>query len=142
MKKKYLKFTILIITLLFLDLLTKYFFYDLNLLSWIFNSQFNLGIARSIKVPILITISISIIALIWFFLAYIRGYIWYIVTWLLISGTLGNLIDRILLGWVRDFIDIKIFDFPIFNIADILLNIWIIIFILHEIWPWKKKIIK
>lgn len=43
--------------------------------------------------------------------------------WLVISlglvagGAMGNLIDRVVFGWVTDFIQIP-FDFPIFNVAD------------------------
>lgn len=36
----------------------------------------------------------------------------------LISGALGNFIDRIRLGYVVDFIYFKIIDFPTFNVAD------------------------
>lgn len=38
---------------------------------------------------------------------------------LVIGGLLGNLIDRIFLGFVRDFIDINFINFPIFNFSDI-----------------------
>lgn len=36
---------------------------------------------------------------------------------LVAGGALGNLIDRLWLGWVTDFLQIP-FDFPVFNIAD------------------------
>lgn len=38
---------------------------------------------------------------------------------LLFAGALGNAIDRIFYGFVVDFISLKWFDFPVFNIADV-----------------------
>lgn len=38
---------------------------------------------------------------------------------LMLSGGVGNLIDRISLGYVIDYIDVRIINFAIFNIADI-----------------------
>ncbi len=38
---------------------------------------------------------------------------------LILAGGVGNLIDRISLGYVVDFIDVRIINFAIFNIADI-----------------------
>ncbi len=49
---------------------------------------------------------------------------------LIFSGGVGNLIDRIFRGYVIDFIDIKLFNFPNFNIADICITIGIIFLII------------
>lgn len=48
---------------------------------------------------------------------------------MLIGGIIGNLIDRIVHGYVIDYLNFKIFNynFPIFNIADTLIVISIII---------------
>jgi len=40
-------------------------------------------------------------------------------TMFLIGGGIGNLLDRLLYGGVTDYIRILLFDFPVFNIADI-----------------------
>ncbi len=37
---------------------------------------------------------------------------------IIVSGGLGNMIDRICLGYVVDFIDFTLIDFAIFNVAD------------------------
>ena len=37
---------------------------------------------------------------------------------LVLGGAIGNLIDRIFLGYVRDMLHFALIDFPIFNVAD------------------------
>jgi len=50
----------------------------------------------------------------------------------ILGGTIGNGIDRILKGFVIDFINLNIINFPVFNIADISINIGFI-FLLYNI---------
>ena len=47
----------------------------------------------------------------------------------ILGGTMGNGIDRIINGFVIDFINLNIINFPVFNIADISINIGFIIII-------------
>ncbi|WP_320664355.1 signal peptidase II [Prochlorococcus sp. MIT 1223] len=54
----------------------------------------------------------------------------------LLGGTIGNGIDRFRLGYVNDFIEIVPINFPIFNFADIAINIGLIFFLVDII---KKK---
>ena len=50
----------------------------------------------------------------------------------ILGGTIGNGLDRILKGFVVDFINLNIINFPVFNIADISINIGFI-FLLYSI---------
>ena len=50
----------------------------------------------------------------------------------ILGGTIGNGIDRVYKGFVVDFINLNIINFPVFNIADISINIGFI-FLLYNI---------
>ena len=41
----------------------------------------------------------------------------------ILGGTIGNGLDRILRGFVIDFINLNFINFPVFNIADISINV-------------------
>ena len=94
----------------------------------------NEGAAFSIldnKVFLLSIIGVLALAFIIYFITkYNKNNIGY---FFLIGGLIGNLIDRIFLGYVIDFIGINIFSysFPIFNIADIFIVLGAI-FIIFE----------
>ncbi|HNW25781.1 MAG TPA: signal peptidase II [Candidatus Gastranaerophilaceae bacterium] len=42
---------------------------------------------------------------------------------ILMAGIFGNLYERVVFGYVRDFFDLTFINFPIFNISDIFINI-------------------
>ncbi len=55
----------------------------------------------------------------------------------ILGGTIGNGIDRILRGFVIDFINLNFINFPIFNVADISINIGFI-FLIYRIYKNNK----
>ena len=66
---------------------------------------------------------------------------------MILSGALGNFIDRVLLGYVIDFVDVDWVlytwhhDFAVFNVADIAINIGIIAFLLESLLPKKPLMV-
>ena len=44
----------------------------------------------------------------------------------ILSGALGNGIDRFVLGHVVDFLDLRLINFPVFNLADAFINVGIV----------------
>ena len=54
------------------------------------------------------------------------------------SGAVGNLIDRLVLGYVVDFFYFELIDFPIFNVADIYVTCATIILALLVLFYYKE----
>ena len=57
---------------------------------------------------------------------------------LVIAGAIGNLIDRILLGYVIDFLYFSLIDFPIFNMADCFVVVGAILLFLFVMFGMKE----
>ena len=54
-----------------------------------------------------------------------------------VAGAIGNVIDRIWLGAVTDFLYIELIDFPVFNIADCYITFSMVIFAILMIFCYK-----
>ncbi len=64
---------------------------------------------------------------------------------LIISGGIGNMIDRLALGYVVDFIDFTLIDFAIFNLADSLVCIgagFLVLALIRELISEIKKLLE
>lgn len=61
---------------------------------------------------------------------------------MLIGGGVGNMIDRLLLGYVVDFIEFRFVDFAVFNIADSCVTVGAVLLMVYILWfseAGKKK---
>ena len=97
----------------------------------------NTGVAWSIlsgKINLIIVITLAIIILLIIYIFNKKSYgVLEIISYsMLLSGSIGNLIDRIIYGYVIDYLDFNIlgYDYPIFNFADICIVIGIILILI------------
>lgn len=97
----------------------------------------NTGVAWSIlsgKINLIIVITLAIIMLLIIYIFNKKSYsVLEIISYsMLLSGSIGNLIDRIIYGYVIDYLNFNIlgYDYPIFNFADICIVIGIILILI------------
>jgi signal peptidase II len=56
-----------------------------------------------------------------------------------LSGALGNGIDRFAAGEVVDFLDFRLINFPVFNVADVCINIGLGCLLIGAIVQWREQ---
>lgn len=154
LRNKFIVMSVLIVVILVLDLVTKYIIdgmYEegtgVSAIPGLFNiiSVHNHGAAWGIfegsQVMLIIMSLIFLGIFIWYFIVEKKKSWLLIVTFaFLFAGCLGNLYDRIVFGYVRDFIQFAFWQsFPIFNFADTFLTIGVIMFIIYLLIPLFKK---
>ncbi len=127
-----MKSLILVFFIIILDQLTKIYsrFINLDLILFKINYVQNTGAAFGLLqgyTYFLTLISIIVAVVVIYYMFKVKNkYVIYGLSFIL-GGTIGNLIDRIFLGYVRDFIDFGFW--PAFNIADSFITIGAIILI-------------
>lgn len=57
---------------------------------------------------------------------------------LILAGAVGNLYDRLFLGYVRDMMKFDFINFPIFNVADVAMVVGVIMLIVYVIFIYKE----
>lgn len=144
----------IIACILTLDLVTKYVFDDmlddgstLTVIPYLFNFKLvhNYGAAWGIlagRQIFLIVLSLVFMAIFVFYYVKEPNKTWFLnVTFgFLFAGCLGNLYDRIVFGYVRDFIQFAFWqDFPVFNFADVSLCVGVLMFVIYLILYFVKN---
>lgn len=137
---------IAIVLMLAIDLLTKIYFQnyfesggaDITLINNILGVTYTIntgaafGIFGNNTIMLIIFTVVFLVVFSFIDLYYRTNNGWYIAGFsLIVGGAMGNFIDRIFLGGVRDFIEFRFIDFPIFNFADIFLTVGVICYIIY-----------
>lgn len=80
---------------------------------------------------------VSVILLVWLWKTPAGGWRQSLSLSLVLGGAIGNLIDRVQLGYVVDFIDFHYrgSHFPAFNLADSAITLGMMLLIIDSIWP-------
>ncbi len=58
---------------------------------------------------------------------------------MILAGGIGNMIDRICMGYVIDFVDFRLIDFAVFNVADSALTIGAVLLAVYVLFIEQKK---
>lgn len=88
-------------------------------LSYVENRGAAFGIFQDMRYVFIVLTVLIVLFLIWLLKSQkIESGIFKIGITLMITGAVGNFIDRVFLGYVVDFLDFYLINFPVFNVAD------------------------
>ena len=91
------------------------------------------GLMQGWRIVFLIATFLFLGIILWFYIRKRRdmSLLTRIILALLFSGAVGNLIDRLFLGYVRDMIYFSLINFPVFNVADSAITIAAVLLVIE-----------
>lgn len=144
---------IILIAAIFLDQITKWlavlFLKEIDTLpliknvlhlTYLENTGAAFGILKNNRWIFLVVSAVAIVALL-FYLAKFRPKNKWLLVGLsfIVGGGIGNMIDRLLLGYVIDFIDFRLINFAVFNVADTFVCIGAVLVIIYVFFFSEKE---
>ena len=92
---------------------------DVFHLTFVKNPGAAFGMLSNSRWVFMVTSTVAIVAVIFYLIKYRPQNKWLVVALCMIAGGgIGNMIDRVLLGYVVDFFDFTLINFAVFNVAD------------------------
>ena len=141
-KQSLIRQILILAIVLVIDLITKYFLFSIdyfNLIPHVVSVSSNggntgaaWGIFGGQTILLIVMTIVMIVGIVVFDVFYKHKSVWFdVAIALILAGAVGNLIDRIMLGYVRDFIFLDFLpSFPIFNFADSALCVGAVILVI------------
>ncbi|MBK5230605.1 MAG: signal peptidase II [Thermoleophilia bacterium] len=74
--------------------------------------------------------AVALAVLVWFYARHRGRPVLWLATGLLLGGAIGNALDRIVLGYVRDFVNLP--GWPAFNVADMAITFGVVVLVLSS----------
>ena len=100
------------------------------------------GIMSNQTTLLTIFTAFAILLMLWFYikLPYTKRYRpMYLMLLFIAAGAIGNFIDRVVFGFVTDFIYFELIDFPVFNVADCYITVSVIFLAILGIFYYKEE---
>lgn len=156
-KKRWICFLIeigIMCLLIAVDLLTKHFIYghcntvdDIVIIDGVIrftavrNTGASFGIAKDHTTALTVISAVSSVLLIFFlFYSNTNKNKWLRSALIMITaGAIGNVVDRIAFGYVRDFVYFELIDFAVFNLADSCLTVGAVVLMIYIIFFYAKE---
>jgi signal peptidase II len=110
-------------------------------LSYVENRGAAFGIMQNKGLFFVITTFIILAFILYYYRKIPKGQKYNLLRWTLlviVAGAIGNLIDRLYLGYVVDFFYFKLINFPVFNVADIYVTVGAILLLILILFVYKE----
>lgn len=87
----------------------------------------------------LVSVILVVVIILFMVKGFVKGKLGMAAATLVLAGGIGNLIDRLLLGYVTDMIRTLFMEFPVFNFADCCITVGVVLLVIYVLFFYKEE---